>query len=64
MGRRGVTTLFLLVLSASVVAAFAQSAGPDRIVLLGSKGWPAVRYMIRAPSSNVLVVDFRAEVTH
>jgi hypothetical protein len=53
-----------LALTAPVVAAFAQSAGPDRIVLLGTKGWPAVHDTIRFPSSNVLVVDFHAEVTH
>lgn len=56
------SALCALALTAPVVAAFAQSAGPDRIVLLGTKGGPSVRDTVRFPSSNVLVIGGQSYV--
>jgi hypothetical protein len=54
--------LCAVMLASPLVCSYAQSAGPDRIVLLGTKGGPSVRDTVRFPSSNVLVIDGQSYV--
>ena len=51
-----------VLLALPLVGTMAQNAGPDRIVLLGTKGGPSVRDHHSFPSSNVLVLGGKALV--
>lgn len=55
-------SLCSVLLALPLVGTMAQNAGPDRIVLLGTKGGPSVRDHHSFPSSNVLVLGGKALV--
>ncbi|NMK46290.1 MBL fold metallo-hydrolase [Achromobacter sp. Bel] len=54
--------IFATIVAFPSVAAVAQTPGPDRIVLLGTKGGPSIRDASHFPTSNVLVINGQAIV--